>query len=156
LAIVQGWTFDPRGTFERVERLARKAIELDDASSSAHALLGVVLMDLGDYDRALGEIKRAIDLNGSDAEAHSGLLNILLWSGDIQGAITAGEMLAQFQPHLSATRAFDLGTAYLLADRGVDAVRVLEPAADRNRAAFYLCQCDARCCLRAGRASAGH
>jgi adenylate cyclase len=136
LAITQGWTFDPRGTFERVERLARKAIELDNASSSAHALLGLVLVDLGDYDRALAESKLAIDLNGSDAEAYSGLLNVLLWSGDIHGAIAAGEMLARFQPHLTTTQAFDLGTAYLLADRGADAVRVLEPAADRNPAVF--------------------
>jgi adenylate cyclase len=136
LAITQGWTFDPHGTFKLVERLARKALELDDASSSAHALLGLALIDLGDYDRALAEARLAVDLNPSDPEACSGLLNVLLWNGDLQGAIAAGEMLARFQRHLTATEAFDLGTAYLLADRGGDAVRVLEPAADRNPTAF--------------------
>ena len=132
LAITQGWTFNPKETFQVMERLARKAIELDGANSSAHALLGLALVDLGDYEKALAETKLALDLNGSDADAYSGLLNVLLWSGDVEGAITAGEMLARLQPNLTTAQAFDLGAAYLLADRGADAVRILEPAADRN------------------------
>jgi Flp pilus assembly protein TadD len=136
LAVTQGWTFDARATFERAERLVRRAIELDEAASSAHALLGMIFGDLGNYDDALAEIKRAVELNSSDAEACGGLLNILLWSGDIPGAIAAGEMLIQFQPRPSAVEAFDFGTAYLLAERGAEAVRILEPAADANRAAF--------------------
>ena len=132
LAITQGWTFNPKETFQVMERLARKAIELDGANSSAHALLGLALVDLGDYEEALAETKLALDLNGSDADAYSGLLNVLLWSGDVEGAITAGEMLARLQPNLTTAQAFDLGAAYLLADRGADAVRILEPAADRN------------------------
>jgi class 3 adenylate cyclase/TolB-like protein/tetratricopeptide (TPR) repeat protein len=133
-AVTQGWTFDARASFERAERLVRRAIELDDASSSAHALLGLILLNLGNnYDGALAEIRRAVELNSSDAEAYTGLLNILLWSGNIQGAIAAGEMLVQFQPRLSAVEAFDLGTAYLLAERSAEAVRILEPAVDANR-----------------------
>jgi TolB-like protein len=58
-AVAQGWTFDARATFERAERLVRRAIELDDASSSAHALLGLILLYLGNnYDGALVEISR--------------------------------------------------------------------------------------------------
>lgn len=132
VAATLGWTPDPSSAFERAERQARRAIELDDTSSSAHALLGGVLPYFGDYDRALAELRRAVDLNGSDADAYSGLGAVLLWSGDIEGAIAAGETLAQFQPHPSSGEAFHLGAAYLLADRGADAVRVLEPAADRN------------------------
>jgi class 3 adenylate cyclase/TolB-like protein/Flp pilus assembly protein TadD len=132
-AVNQGWTQDPSETLERAESLARKAIGLDDLNPGAHALLGNALVQFGDYDRALDELKRAIDLNPSDAESYSGLTNVLLWRGDIQGAIAAGELLAQFQPDLSAGSAFNLATAYVLADRGADAVRVLEQSLDRNR-----------------------
>jgi class 3 adenylate cyclase/TolB-like protein/cytochrome c-type biogenesis protein CcmH/NrfG len=132
-AVNQGWKQDPSETLERAESLARKAIGLDDLNPGAHALLGNALVQFGDYDRALDELKRAIDLNPSDAESYGGLTNVLLWRGDIQGAIAAGELLAQFQPDLSAGSAFSLATAYVLADRGADAVRMLEQSLDRNR-----------------------
>jgi adenylate cyclase len=132
-AVNEGWTEDPSETLERAESLARKAVGLDDLSPAAHALLGKVLVHFGDYDRALDELKRAIDLNGSDAEGYSGLLSVLLWRGDISGAIAAGETLAQFEPELSVSDGFYLATAYVLADRGADAIRILEPSLDRNK-----------------------
>jgi adenylate cyclase len=133
-AVNHGWTQDPREALERAENLGRKAIGLDDFSPGAHALLGYVALHFGDYDRALDELKRAIELNGSDAEAYSGLATVLLYRGDTAGAIAAGELYAQLQPDLSAVDAFNLATAYVLADRGADAVRILEQAHDRNRA----------------------
>jgi len=136
-AVEYGWTQDPSETLERAENLARKAIELDDFNPGAHALLGQALVQFGDYDRALDELKRAIDLNGSDAEAYTGLVTVLLYRGDIAGAIAAGELLAQFQPDIVERNAPNLAIAYLLADRGSDAVRILEQLLDRNRADLF-------------------
>jgi tetratricopeptide (TPR) repeat protein len=99
--------------------------------------MGRIALYLGDHDRALTELKRAIDLNGSDAEALAGLLSVLLWAGDIQGAVAAGETLAKFQIGLMPTEAFHLGTAYILASRPQDTIRLLENAVDRNRANMY-------------------
>ena len=128
----QGWTQDPGEALERAEKLAQKAITLDDLSSNAHALLGDVAVQFGDFDRALGELKRAIELNGSDAESYAHLATVLLYEGDIAGAIAGGELLTQFQPEIPDGAAFNLGIAYILADRGADAVRILERAIDRN------------------------
>jgi adenylate cyclase len=132
-----GWTQDPGEARERAEKLAQKAITLDDLSSGAHALLGDVAVHFGDYDRALDELKRAIDLNGSDAESYDHLVAVLLYRGDTAGAITAGELLAQFQPEIPDGTAFDLGLAYILADRGADAVRILKRVVDRNPGDLY-------------------
>jgi adenylate cyclase len=128
----QGWTQDPGEALERAEKLAQKAITLDDLSSNAHALLGDAAVQFGDFDRALGELKRAIDLNGSDAESYDHLVAVLLYRGDTAGAIAAGELVTQFQPELPDGAAFNLGIAYILADRGADAGRILERAIDRN------------------------
>ncbi len=133
-AVTQGWTPNPGEALERAEGFARKAIELDESNPGAHAVLGNVAVYFGEYDRGLRELKRAIDLNPSDAEAYGGLVGVLLWTGDVEGAISAGELLAQFQPNLTATESFHLATAYLLADRSSDAIGVLEQARDRNRA----------------------
>ena len=137
LASNMGWTEDPVEARERAEKLAQKAIALDDLSSSAHALLGDVAVHFGDYDRALEELKRAIDLNGSDAESYDHLVTVLLYRGDTAGAIAAGELVAQFQPEIPDGTAFDLGMAYVLADRGADAVRILEPVVDHNPRDLY-------------------
>ncbi len=134
----QGWTQDPGGALERAEKLAQKAIALDDLSSGAHALLGDVAVQFGDYDRALAELKRAIDLNGSDAESYGHLVTVLLFEGDISGAIAGGELVTQFRPEIPDGAAFDLGVAYILADRGADAVRILEHAVDRNPGHLYM------------------
>jgi class 3 adenylate cyclase/TolB-like protein/Tfp pilus assembly protein PilF len=137
LASNTGWTEDPVETRERAEKLAQKAIALDDLSSSAHALLGVVAVHFGDYDRALDELKRAIDLNGSDAQSYNGLVTVLLYRGDPAGAIAAGETLTQFQPEIPDGTALHLGMAYVLADRGADAIRILEPVVGHNPRDLY-------------------
>jgi TolB-like protein len=132
-----GWTEDPVEARERAEQLAEKAIRLDDLSSSAHALLGKLAVNFGDYDRGLGELKRAIDLNGSDAESYEDLVEVLLYRGDPAGAIAAGEQLAQFQPESPDGLAYALGMAYVLADRGADAIRILEPVVGHNSRDLY-------------------
>ncbi len=137
LASNNGWTQDPGEARERAEKLAQKAIALDNLSSSAHALLGDVAVHFGDYDRALEELKRAIDLNGSDAESYEPLITVLLYRGDITGAIAAGDVLAQFQPEIPDGTAFNLGMAYVLADRGADATRILERVVERNPRDLY-------------------
>ena len=137
LASNMGWTEDPVGALERAEKLAQKALALDELSSSAHALLGRVVVHFGDYDRALGELKRAIDLNGSDAESYDHLVTVLVGLGDPSGAIAAGELLEQFQPEIPDGTAFFLGMAYVLADRGADAIRILEPVVGHNPRDLY-------------------
>jgi len=137
LASNMGWTEDPGEARERAERLAQKALALDDRSSSAHALLGDVAVHFGEYDRALDELKRAIDLNGSDAESYGHLVAVLLYTGDTASAIAAGELLAQFQPEIPDVTAFNLGMAYVLGDRGTDAIRILEPVVGRNPRHLY-------------------
>jgi class 3 adenylate cyclase/TolB-like protein/Tfp pilus assembly protein PilF len=137
LASNAGWTEDPVEARERAEKLAQKAIALDDLNSSAHALLGEVAVHFGDYDLALDELKRAIDLNGSDAQSYDGLVAVLLYRGDPAGAIAAGETLTQFQPELSDHTALNLGMAYVLADRGSDAIRILEPVVGHTPRDLY-------------------
>jgi class 3 adenylate cyclase/TolB-like protein len=136
-SILFGWTPHPNDALAHAESLARKAIDLDNLNPGAHALLGNVALYLGEYDRALRELRRAIDLNPSDAEAYSALMAGLLWSGDIQGAIAAGQTLMRFQPSLTAIESFHLATAYTLADQAADAIALLSTAIDRNRANLY-------------------
>jgi class 3 adenylate cyclase/TolB-like protein/Flp pilus assembly protein TadD len=136
-AALVGWTQDPGEALERAEKLATQAASLDGLNAAAYALLGEVELYFGEYDRALDQLRQAIELNGSEAQSHEGLLAVLLFRGDLQGAIAAGETLAQLQPDMSDAAAFHLGMAYVLADRGADAVRVLQRLLGRNPEFLY-------------------
>jgi adenylate cyclase len=136
-SVTQGWTQFSGEALERAGNLARTAIELDDHYGAAHALLGDVAVHFGEYDRALDELKRAVDLNGSDAESYASLAAVSLYAGNIDDAIAAGELVAQFQPDIPVRLSVELGLAYILAERDMDAVRVLERAVDRNPEHLY-------------------
>lgn len=136
-SVTQGWTQYPIEVLKRAGNLARKAIEVDGLNGAAHALLGDVALHFGEHDRAREELKRAIDLNGSDVESYSSLIGVLLYTGDLTGAIAAGELITQFQPEIPADTGFHLGVAYLLAGRSADAVRVLEHSVHRNPGNLY-------------------
>ena len=136
-AVTEGWTANPSEALERAEGLARKAIALDDLDPEAHTLVAEVALQFGEYDRALDEVKRAIDLNGSDAHSYNILMYVLLFRGDLEGAISAGETLSQFEPEIPNRAAFLLAVGYVLTDRGADAVRVLEHALDRSPSDLY-------------------
>jgi len=137
-AVTEGWTPSPDDALKRAEGLARKAFALDDLDPGAHTLLGDVALYFGEYDRALDEVKRAIDLNGSDAKSYSILIDVLLFRGDLEGSIAAGEMLMQFEPNLPTGAALHLAIAYVLADRGGDAVRLMEHELDRDPGELYV------------------
>ncbi len=130
-AVTLGWTSNAADAMQRAEKLATKAISLDEANSGAHVIMGRVLTRLENYDRALEELKRAIALNPSDADAYEGLSTALLFSGDFDGAIRAIDIYSEFQPSLTGGTFFNLGTALLLAGRSADSVRTLERSVER-------------------------
>jgi len=130
-AVTQGWTSNAADAVQRAEKLAAKAIALDETNSGAHGIMGRVLTRLENYDRAFEELKRAIALNPSDADGYEGLSNLLVLMGDFDGAIRAIDVFSEFQPSLSAGTFFNLGTAQLLSGRSEDSVRTLERSVER-------------------------
>jgi adenylate cyclase len=135
--VMQGWTADPEATLQRAEALGQKAIALDSTSAGAHALLGSTYIRYADYDRALDEMRRAVELNNSDPNAYAGLGTALLWAGDVEGSVKALETASKLGLDFTRNDAFNLGTAYLLADRSADAVRTLERALERTKLDVY-------------------
>ena len=135
--VLQGWTAAPEAALQRAESLGQKANAIDSTSAGAHALLGNIYIRYADYDRALDEMQRAVELNNSDPIAYAGLATALLWSGDVDGSVKAFETASKLGLSFTATDAFTLGVAYLLADRSADAVRTLERSLERNKTDLY-------------------
>jgi adenylate cyclase len=135
--VAQGWTADPQAAMQRAESLGQKAIAIDSTSAGAHALLGRTYLRYGDYDRALDEMRRAVELNNSDPDAYAGLATALLWSDDVDASVKAFETAGKLGLDFTVVNSFDLGIAYLLADRSGDAIRTLERSIERNKTDLY-------------------
>jgi adenylate cyclase len=131
-SLILGWTDQPVETLKRIENLATTAIRLDESNTGAHALLGEIYLQFGQYDQAINELKLTLDLNPSDAETYGALGHALLFTGALEDAIKASETAIRFDPNLDPRRFWDLGMAYFLAGRTADAARVMEQTVARE------------------------
>jgi tetratricopeptide (TPR) repeat protein len=129
-----GWSESPDQDIETAIRLAQKAIEIDDECVLAHGVLARAYTAQQKYDLGLAESDRALQINPSDAEVLAARAAVLLWTGRIEDAIAAGEVANRLNNNLGPEAAFNLGLAYLLSRRYLDAIRLLEAARARHPA----------------------
>lgn len=99
---------DPADAIARAERLALRAIELDDGLAEPHASLGLVRALRQDRVGSLSELGRAIDLNPSYAPALHWRANVLAEMGRLSDALVDVARAASVDP-LSAAIAVDHG-----------------------------------------------
>ena len=132
LSFTFGWTDQPVETLNRIEKLATTAIGLDASNTGAHALLGQVWLQYRKYDQAIDQLRLALDLNPSNAETYGWLGRALLFTGALEDAIKAGETALHLDPNLPVNRVWDLGTAYFLAGRTADCIRLMAQTVARE------------------------
>ncbi len=121
-----GWTEFSSQALKRAHDLAQRALNLDETTASAHALLGEVFRYRMQYDLAIREYKRAIELNPNDANSHAELGAIMNYSGKTDLAIKELETSFSFNPHMRPSNYMQLGIAYYLKGRYDDAMDTLE------------------------------
>jgi adenylate cyclase len=125
---VFGWSEFADQDIETAIKLAQKALEGDDECALAHSVLARAYTVQQRYDLALAESERALQINPSDADVQATRSAVLLWTGDIAGAIAAGELALRLNANVGPEHALNLGIAYILDKRFADAVKLLENA----------------------------
>jgi TolB-like protein len=130
-AVVSGWTEFRDEDVERAEILARKALALDPATTSAYRLLAIINMHRRRYDLALGQIERAIEINPSDAESYAYRGDILSWAGRPAEAVPWLEGALRFdRTHALASQ--HLCMAYYFLGRYGEAIEAGDRAVARS------------------------
>jgi tetratricopeptide (TPR) repeat protein len=117
--------------YPRALAAAKKAVELDDQSSEAHASLAFVSF-FGMWDVATGEreFRRAIDLNPNNGTAHHWYANALLAQHRLPEALT----------EIDRAQALDPASTSILADKG----NILFIAGKKDEALNLLKQMESR------------
>jgi len=121
-----GWSEFPHKTLDKAFQHGRKALELDDANASAHALLCSVYTFQNKYELAIRQGQQAIALNPNDADTYNRLGFVLLWSGRLDKAIRALEMSLRLDSASTRNVWLHLGMAHYLKGEYDKALEVLE------------------------------
>ncbi len=128
---------DPVSQAEAIARqkaATKRALELDETLSEAHASLGLISMNIDwDWAEAEKEFKRAIELNPNYATAHQWYGEFLTYMGRFDEGVAEIKRAQELDP-LSLIISTDVAKVYTLARRYDEAIaqyqRVLEMDAD--------------------------
>jgi tetratricopeptide (TPR) repeat protein len=129
------WSADPQ-TLERALALAQQAVALDDTLPFAHSLLSLVYARQQQSDQALAEGERAIALDPNNADSYAFQAEVLNVAGRPEEARRGVEQAMRFNPHYPPYYLIQLGWAYNLTGRYVEAVATLKEALSRSPTHF--------------------
>jgi TolB-like protein/Flp pilus assembly protein TadD len=144
-ALAQSWKLlpafnggAPNDCFPQAEAAARKALALDDTSSTAHAALASLKGLNGfDYPGAIAEYERTLQLNPNDATARQWFANLTLANvGQTEREIAEMKRAVELDP-LSLVINSNLGVAYIHAGRLDDAIAQLRKTVELDGTFYY-------------------
>src|SRR6478752_2256387 len=144
-ALAQSWKLlpafnggAPNDCFPQAEAAAKKALALDDTSSTAHAALASLKGLNGfDYPGAIAEYERTLQLNPNDATAHQWFANDTLANiGQKEREIAELKHAVELDP-LSLVINSNLGVAYIHARRLDEAIAQLRKTVELDGAFYY-------------------
>ena len=128
----------PTDCFPQAEAAAKKALALDDTSSTAHAALASLKGLNGfDYPGAIAEYERTLQLNPNDATARQWFANDALANvGQTEREIAELKHAVELDP-LSLVINSNLGVAYIHAGRLDDAIAQLRKTVELDGTFYY-------------------
>jgi TolB-like protein/DNA-binding winged helix-turn-helix (wHTH) protein/Tfp pilus assembly protein PilF len=111
---------------------AKRALELDETLSEAHAALGLIAMNTDwDWAAAEREFKRAIELSPNNATAHAWYGEFLAFRGRFEEGIAEIKRAQELDP-LSLVINTDVGKVYTLARRYDEAIEQYRKTLEMN------------------------
>ncbi len=101
--------------FEEAEKLARKAIALDDTFAGGYSSLSFTFLVQGEIEQAITFNEKALALAPNDAEAARSLGRLLNWTGRSEEAISVLKRAMRLHPYYTPNYPLQLGWAFLAA-----------------------------------------
>lgn len=127
-----GWTVDPEQSLAHAQRLADKAVSLDDAMPVAHFVLGLVHRERREYARALVEAEKAIAIDPNYANGRVLLASVLYYAGRAKEGLQRMQEAIQLHPYHPHNYPFHLGQAYFILRNYDRAIEIFKEGLDSN------------------------
>ena len=127
-----GWTKSPKESLGRTEKLAQKALSIDDSCAHAHVLLGYVYLLKRRHDNSIAEMERAVALAPNSSDKIAAFAFALNLSGRPEEAIVWYKKAIRLDPIPRALYFLQLGHIYRNAGQYEEAISTLKKALPRN------------------------
>jgi adenylate cyclase len=139
-----GWTYwidgvyysayyDRKKSFESASEMAEKALNADDKSADAHALLGAINLSQQKYDEAVVAGEKTIDLDPNSSENHAIVAITMQNVGKFEEAIALLKQAMRLDPYYPVWYLYRLGSCYRMVGRYEDSAKALEEVNRRDR-----------------------
>ena len=112
--LIWGFSKSPLLSFEKIEKLSEKALELNDSLDYAHMLLGMIFLFKRQYDEAIKEGEKAVSINPNGADVLAMLGLTLNFAGEPKRAIPILEKAIRLNPIPPSHYFNHLGISYRL------------------------------------------
>jgi adenylate cyclase len=120
-----GISKSPRESFMRAIELEQKAISLDDSCASAYASLGMLYVQIREYEKGIAAGERAIEIAPNLADAYSYFAQVLCFSGRPEEAVAVSEKAFRLNPVAPPSYYYMNGAhSYALTGRSEDGIRM--------------------------------
>jgi adenylate cyclase len=127
-----GWSKSPGKDLKTASELAHKAIDMDEALSFPHFILGWIYLNQGKHDEAIDEAKKAVALDPSDVMNNATLGNFLAWADQPEEAILVLKHASRLNPFPTDLQLVYSGIAYMIAERFEEALANFKKAQESN------------------------
>jgi adenylate cyclase len=127
-----GWSESPKHSLVQAEKLAKKAVALDDKLPEARQLLGLLYLMKCQYEKSMAEYEKAIVLNPNQADNHAQLGMSLVYACKPEEAIVSLKKAIRLNPMPQSYYFLKLGRAYRIKEQYGEALVSIKKALDQN------------------------
>ena len=98
LDLFYGASESPKETLSNAMELAQKAVELDNSSAEAHAVVGEVFLTMREHDKAIEAGEQAVTLNPNSPMALITIANCLFYAGRSEESLPFSRQAMRLDP----------------------------------------------------------
>ena len=135
--VLQGRSKSPKESMGKAIKLVKKAIALDNQNGYTHAVLGFLLILIGQYDKAVAEVELGAALFPNNADVHGWLGMVYRYVGRWEEAVHAYEQAIRLNPIPPNYYLFGIGQAYAWTGRYEEAITACEKAISEAPKSLY-------------------
>lgn len=125
------WGDSLESALDRALEAAQKAVALDNLDGHAHRILGSVLLQRGEHERAREHLELALRQNPNDANSYSSLANLMSFMRETEAANKAIATAIRLNPHHPSWYLWCQAFAYIVGGSYEEAVAALKTAIAR-------------------------
>ena len=127
-----GWSESPKHSLVQAEKLAKKAVALDDKLPEASQLLGLLYLMKCQFEKSIAEYEKAVALNPNQADNHAQLGMSLVYACKPEEAIVSLKKAIRLNPIPQSYYFLKLGRAYRIKEQYEEALSSCKKALDQN------------------------